>query len=406
MITTKIIFDRRKVADRKTPGVVEIRITENRKSYYVATGITVMSSQWAAGQVVNRQDSPELNNRLAVIYKKVCHEVNQYIEEGTAINIDELRQNVWQLEQTESNAPTLIDWIEEQLPLLGVSKGTLKHYRPLVNSLIEYGKMRRWQDVTVENIYNFDSWLRAKSPLSDAGVYNYHKCLKALLARADKFGKIDRNPYERLKGQFKRGEKENIEYLTEDEMQRFEMITIPPNSQLEKARDLFVFQMYTGLPYSDMQAFEIDDYKWDGMRWNHIGERIKTGVPYVSSLLPPAVKVLEKYDMVIPKISNQDYNRHLKALGAMAGIKTRLHSHLARHTFATFMLRNGVKIENVSKMLGHTNITQTQRYAKVLAQSVHEEWDMIAEKIGAVAQHQTQRAQHQTKRTKPNLKRK
>ena len=65
----------------------------------------------------------------------------------------------------------------------------------------------------------------------------------------------------------------------------------------------------------------------------------------------------------------------------MAGITTPLHSHLARHTFATYMLRNGVKIENVSKMLGHTNITQTQRYAKVLAQSVQEDFDMIAEKM-------------------------
>jgi integrase len=130
-----------------------------------------------------------------------------------------------------------------------------------------------------------------------------------------------------------------------------------------------------------MQAFDIGDYKFDGTRWNHVGQRIKTGVPYVSSLLPPAVDVLEKYDYEIPQMSNAAYNFQLKELQKKAGIKTRLHSHLARHTFATFMLRNGVKIENVSKMLGHTNITQTQRYAKVLAQSVHESWDMIAEKL-------------------------
>ena len=85
--------------------------------------------------------------------------------------------------------------------------------------------------------------------------------------------------------------------------------------------------------------------------------------------------------MRVPRINNADYNHQLKALGLLAGIKTRLHSHLARHTFATYMLRNGAKIENVSRMLGHTNITQTQRYAKVLAQSVHDDFDMIAEKL-------------------------
>ena len=63
------------------------------------------------------------------------------------------------------------------------------------------------------------------------------------------------------------------------------------------------------------------------------------------------------------------------------GIETRLHSHLARHTFATRMLRMGVKIENLSKMLGHTNITQTQKYAKVMAQSVHDDFDMVAKKL-------------------------
>ena len=83
----------------------------------------------------------------------------------------------------------------------------------------------------------------------------------------------------------------------------------------------------------------------------------------------------------MPKIDNADYNHNLKALGVMAGITIPLHSHLARHTFATYMLRNGAKIENVSRMLGHTNITQTQRYAKVLAQSVHDDFDKIAEKI-------------------------
>ena len=130
-----------------------------------------------------------------------------------------------------------------------------------------------------------------------------------------------------------------------------------------------------------MMALDINDYTWDGERWVRVGERIKTGVPYVSSLLKPALRVLEKHGMKVPRMDNADYNRQLKAIGLMAGIRTRLHSHLARHTFATFMLRNGAKIENVSRMLGHTNITQTQRYAKVLAQSVHDDFDMVERKM-------------------------
>ena len=386
MITTNIIYDRKKQAKKNGIGTLEVRITVERRSYYISSGIRVRESEWKAGQIVNRRDARTLNERLAVIYEKVSNETNACISDGRPINTEDIRRKVFQISEAMSDEPVLLDWIEEQIPLLNLTEGTAKHYRTLYARLIEFGEIRRWQDLTVENIFKFDAWLHRRKTsngtfITDAGVYKYHKCFKALLNRADRYGKIERNPYERTKGQLKRGDRENIDYLTENEMQAFENLIPPADNQLITAHDLFVFQMYTGLSYSDMMAFDINDYKWDGTHWRKNGERIKTGVPFVSSLLPPAVHVLEKYDMKIPRIDNADYNHALKVLGHMAGIKTRLHSHLARHTFATYMLRNGAKIENVSRMLGHTNIRQTQRYAKVLAQSVHDDFDMIAKKL-------------------------
>ena len=392
-ITNAIVWDHRGRVPKGGVGQLEVRITIERKSYYFGTGIKVRKSEFVAGRIVNCMGADALNDRLEIIYKKVLACANACVRDGVAINTEEIRHKVWKVVESQSDEPTFISWIEKQIPLLGVSDGTAKHYHPLVARLTEFGRMNKWQDVTVENIANFDAWLhcitkplsdaRRKAgakpeKLSDAAIYNYHKCLKALLNRALSFGKIDTNPYDRLKGKFKRGEKENVEYLTEEEMRRFEAIILPSGSTLDVVHDLFIFQMYTGLSFSDMQTFDANDYKWDGKAWKYVGERIKTGVPYVSQLLPPAVKVLEKYGWEIPQLSNADYNRHLKSLGQMAGIKTRLHSHLARHTFATWMLRNGASIENVSKMLGHTNITQTQRYAKVQAQAVYDDFDRVA----------------------------
>ena len=386
-ITNSIVWDHRGRVPDGGKGQLEIRVTIARKSYYFGTGIKCRRSEFVAGQIVNCPGARQLNDRLAIIYSKVLACVNACIESGSQIDTEGIRKMVWQTSESVNDEPTLITWIEQQVPMLNLADGTKKHYHTLIVRLIEYDKLRRWQDVTIENIYLWDAWLHQLKAqdggrISDGGVFTYHKCLKALLNRAKDFGKISENPYVSLRGKFKRGEKESVEYLTEDEMRQFESIILPAGSMLDIAHDLFVFQMYTGLSFSDAQAFDISDYKWDGNRWSNTGERIKTGVPYVSSLLPPAVRVLEKYDMRVPRINNADYNHQLKALGLLAGIKTRLHSHLARHTFATYMLRNGAKIENVSRMLGHTNITQTQRYAKVLAQSVHDDFDMIAEKLG------------------------
>ena len=396
MITTQLIFDRRKTASRTREGYIEVRITIDRTTKYISTGVRVHKNEWATDRVVNRQDADTLNERLAIIFEKVSRYSNECVKQCKTFDIESVKQIVWKQVEMSKDEPTFIQWCEKQIPLLGVSEGTAKHYYPLVTRLTEYGRMNRWQDVTVENIANFDAWLHqitkpisdaalktGKKPekLSDGAVYNYHKCLKALLNRALVFGLIVNNPYNRLKGKFKRGDRENLEYLTDEEMQKFEAIILPKGDILDVVHDLFAFQMYTGLPFSDMQSFDASDYKWDGKAWRHVGERIKTGVPYVSQLLPPAVKVLEKYGWEIPQISNADYNRHLKSLGQMAGIKTRLHSHLARHTFATWMLRHGVSIENVSKMLGHTNIKQTQRYAKVQAQAVYDDFDKIAEQM-------------------------
>lgn len=393
--TNQIIFDHHKKKTDGGAGYLEIRITVDRRSYYIGTGIKVRRSEFVAGRIVNCMGAAELNNRLAIIYEKVCACVNDAIDSGAPINPEDIRQKVWKTIEVQSDEPTFLIWINAQIPKLDVKPGTRKHYISLQNRLKEYGKLRRWSDVTVEGIMNFDAWLHALRPdgddatahgrlgegLSDAAIYNYHKCLKALLRRADLFGKIERNPYERLRGQFKRGDRENVEFLTEDEMHTIVNLDLPPGTLMDDCRDLFTFQMFTGLAYSDAQAFDIDKYKQIDGRWVFAGERIKTGVPYVSSLLPPVVTVLEKHRWRVPKIENHVYNRMLKALGIMAGIKTPLHSHLARHTFATWMLTNGARFENVGRMLGHKNITQTQRYAKVLAQSVHDDFDMVAEQM-------------------------
>jgi integrase len=399
MITISLVYDHRGRTPKGEEGPIEVRVTNNRKHYYINTGVRVCKNRFAAGVIrdaKNTSDADMLNDRLKTITSLIEREVNKCLEERREVDVADIRKRVWSLEVAQTDGePTLINWIREQIPMLNVSKGTRQKYTTLCNRMLQYDKLTRWEQLSTEAIYNFDAWLhqqerpltrtekengREPQKVGDAGVDSYHKSLRAMINRAMKMGKIDANPYDRLRGEFRSGKRDSVDFLTEEQMQKVMDITPVPGSQAAMARDLFVFQMYTGLAYSDTQRFDINQYREVDGRWVFIGERVKTGVPYVSMLLPPAVEVLQRYGMKVPKINNQRYNQMLKAIGMVIGIE-KLHSHMARHTFGTWMLSQGAKIENVSRMMGHTNITQTQRYAKVLAKDVYDDFDKIAKKL-------------------------
>ena len=395
MITTAIVWDHRGRTKAGSEGPLEVRVTVDRKPYYINTGIKVRKSEFKAETIVNRPDADALRARMNLIYKNINDEINNAIAERRAIDVADIKRRAWMLIADESST-SFLEWCRDQVSQLTHAEGTVKHYQTMLTRLNDFNTIRRWKDLTVENIYKWDAYLhtipkpqsdgeiKAGKPtetISDAAIFNYHKCLKALLNRAVLFDRLQQNPYDRLKGKFKRGDRERIDFLTDEEMEAFESLHPMAGSKMSMARDLFVFQMFTGLAYSDAQNFDISDYKLIDGVWKNTGERIKTGVAYTSQLLPPVVEILERYNWQVPHLDNADYNRCLKALGMACGIERPLHSHMARHTFATWMLRHGVPIEHVSKMLGHTNITQTQRYAKIVAADIHDDFERIADEL-------------------------
>lgn len=396
MITTAIVFDHRGRVPKNQEGPLEVRVTVNRKPYYINTGVRVLRAEYKHGAIINRPDSDELNDRLNIVARKIEREINACIDRSEAIDVAEIRRRVLMVDDTRATSTEFLDWIDERIDMLTLAPGTIKHYHTLKSRLYEYNQLRRWSDVTVDGILQWDSWLHhltkpltanqrkanmEPEPIGDSGVYNYHKNLRKLLYIAEKVGKIQRNPYSLLHGEFKRGDRENVDYLTEAEIKAIMDADIQRGSQIDMVRDMFVVQMFTGMAYADLMKFDINDYKEVDGKWISNSERVKTGVSFVAQLLPPVVEILKKYNWHLPQMCNQDYNRALKKVQEKAGISTSLHAHLARHTFATFMLANGVKVENLQRMMGHTDIKMTQRYAKTLAQSVHAEFDMIEKKL-------------------------
>jgi site-specific recombinase XerD len=130
----------------------------------------------------------------------------------------------------------------------------------------------------------------------------------------------------------------------------------------------------------------------DGNMWIAT-KRLKTKTPVRVPLLEPVKKLLEKYNnhpvttysgTLLPKITNEKTNLYLKEIADAVGIKKNLTFHMARHTFATTVtLSNGVPIETVSKMLGHTKLATTQIYARVLDKKISEDMLALQKKLKA-----------------------
>ena len=166
------------------------------------------------------------------------------------------------------------------------------------------------------------------------------------------------------------------------------------SKRLEQVRDVFVFCCFTGLPYIDAKALSEKHLKvWaDGNLWITL-RRTKTKVPVNVKLLPMAIEILDKYKdgiedrrgKLLPIPSNQKCNEYIKEIATLCGNTQDITFHSARHTFATTVtLENGVPIESVSKMLGHTNVRTTQIYARITDTKVDNDMEVLKAKIGGV----------------------
>ena len=245
MIKTGITYNHRRRFGKDGTAPVEVSVLVGRRYYYINTGVSVRAKEWKFGQVVNRQDSKEMNERIGIMLARVDGVINEYLKRGTEANIDfdELRKQVKSPDKRRRDDDTddMLAWIEDEVKRLGHSKGTLSHYRTLLTRLAEYGQMRKWSDLSVEAINRWDEWLhtlkkrqsnveiKMKVPaknISQGAVHNYHKNMRALLGRALKFGIIQSNPYERMRGDLEKGDIETVEFLTDDERDCIEALEL------------------------------------------------------------------------------------------------------------------------------------------------------------------------------------
>lgn len=382
--TLRLIFDRQGTSTPKVESIIYFVATYQRVRRFISTGIRVAKGQWHKdGYIINHPNAPTLNQKLEKDKARLMKLMYDLCDHPAGFDLDLF---VHEAKVERRNAKmTFLDFLHERVWQRKLSDATRRQHMVAINALEESGIIKYFTDLKPANLARWDAWLRnEKGVTHQPTLYGYHKRIRVYVQDALLFEYIRDNPYTRFK--VERGKEHGIRYLNREEVARLEAL-VTQDKTLQRVRDLFIFQMYTGLSYSDMYALDLASLKKREDGYYYIrDQRLKTQQEYYLLLLPPAVRVLEKYGLRLPQYSNVKYNAYLKGLGVAIGLTKPLTSHMARHTFATTItLGNNVPIEVVAKMMGHADIATTQRYAKILAEDVTSEFKRLAQGFGEVA---------------------
>ncbi len=366
--TTKFVFDRKHQASKNKKAPVMIEVYFNRKRKYVGTGVKLYVDQWDDRKLVkNAIDMIILNDRINTVKNKIDGWITSLVEKGQSFEWEKLDAF---LRQSDAAEKKFIDFVEDLIESrTDILPSTKRNHRKVIKAVEEFGEIVYFSDLTRANIIAFDDFIKKRN-VKQTTVFSYHKELKAYINEAIRRELIDRNPYDSIK--IKRGESEDGRFLSLEEINAIKDAMLPTES-LNRVRDLFLLQCYTGMAYSDIMAFDFQNVEYRDGQFVLSEKRQKTGVPFVVVLVPDAMEIIEKYNRKLPKISNVQYNLRLKLIADAAGIDKPIASHWGRRTCGMYLLNKGFSMEIVAKVLGHKSIRTTEAvYAKILDKSVEE----------------------------------
>ena len=241
------------------------------------------------------------------------------------------------------------------------------------------------QELTPDFIKEFAVYLANDRGLASSTIWLSCMHLKGVAGRAHDNGKIQRNVFALFHISPKCKERT---FLTEEEL-RTVMEHEFEDTNLAFIRDLFVFMNFTALSFVDLKELTTDNIvEVNGEKWI-AGKRHKTGVPYQVKLLAVPLQIIERYrdypkenpKSVFGEVNYWSVCKKLKPVMKECGIDKPISAHCARHGFATMALTNGMPIESVSRVLGHTNIVTTQIYARITTQKLDNDLTMLGNKL-------------------------
>lgn len=380
------------------------RVTVDRKRVNISLKRKVNVSLWDVKKKRvkgHTTSAKQINNYLDQTYTKLFQVYQDLKYKGELITAQLIKANYNGEDENTKSLQDLIKYHSKKIENT-LAKGSIRNFGITENYIIKFlEKKKKTTDIYLKQLdfkflCDFESYLADYWPtghprgMSQNTIMKHIQRLRKIVTLGYHMEWIDKDPFVRWKPVY---EKREREFLSENELSNMELQEFQ-QERLERVRDLFVFSCYTGISYIDIMNLTEDNILLgiDGGNWIFT-HRQKTKIKVKIPLLSKAQELIDKYKnhpmtivsgTLLPKITNEKLNAYLKDVAFVCGIKKNLTFHMARHTFATTItLSNGVPIETVSKLLGHSKIATTQIYARVIERKVSDDMSALREKISA-----------------------
>jgi site-specific recombinase XerD len=364
--------------------------------------VSVLAAHWdnAKGRIKNLDEDAFTNNKLlAALHTKVTEIYTDGIKQNLPVSAKVIKEKLRNPGEQSEYLIRLLDlhnaYVKRRVGI-EVSKATYTKYGTLKVKILGFLKKQyKSNDIALDQLnkgflMGFELYLKADEHIGHNTAIKYIQFLKRVINYGIGMEWLKHDPFKAFKCTL---HQVNRECLTQEEIDRIRTKEFA-TSRLEHVRDIFIFSCYTGLAYADVKKLKHEEIAKgiDGKLWIQTF-RAKTNTRVPIPLLPQALALMRLYQKdagdskgaVFPVPSNQKVNDYLKEIADVCGITKRLTFHIARHSFATTVtLSNGVPIETVSKMLGHTNIKTTQIYSKVVDFKISGDMALLDDKLSGV----------------------
>lgn len=353
-------YCRNSKTDKKGKAPIELGLTLNGKRTFISLPRKEFPDVFKK-EMSSKRNTPSKEFCTTMDYN-INSAINELMKAGIPLTVNSIKNYV----QTGGIKTYTIgnlfdDYLNYYKKRVGVdiTQGAYRKFELSKQLFLSLSGLKENDEATaLNNLTVLNYYAELRKSYKTASSASYMAKLKTIVKFAIDNGKLTVNPFSTVKIH---RDKPNIQVLTENEIEQIKSAELPPS--LDRVRDTFLFQTFSGLSFIDLEHLRPEDIKeCDGVHYIR-KNRIKSGVEYTAVLLPGALDILNKYGGRLPVISNQKVNTYLHAIEGLILLGKSLHSHLARHTYCHLLLNKfKVRAETVAKAMGHTTPKTTLKF--------------------------------------------